>query len=79
MFKRISAELLLSAAAGSVGAQQQIYKCITKAWTEYQSTPCADSAPAKAWNAEVAPKSDAAVANERRIDAMRKLARIPYG
>jgi len=72
MLTRIAAGLLLSAVAGSVAAQQQIYKCVTKAGTEYQSMPCADGAPAKTWDVEVAPRSDAVTANEQRIDAMRQ-------
>ncbi|MEI2261856.1 hypothetical protein OHC51_12945 [Stenotrophomonas indicatrix] len=77
MLTRIAAGLLLSAVVGSVAAQQQIYqqqiyKCVTKAGTEYQSMPCAGGAPSKTWNVEVAPRSDAVVANEQRIDAMRQ-------
>ncbi|MDZ7514391.1 DUF4124 domain-containing protein, partial [Stenotrophomonas muris] len=46
MFTRIAAGLLLCALAAPAVAQQ-IYKCVTKAGTEYQSAPCANGEAAK--------------------------------
>lgn len=71
MFTRIAAGLLLCALAAPAAAQQ-IYKCVTKAGTEYQSMPCANGQAAKTWAVEVAPRSEGVIENERRLDAIRQ-------
>ncbi|HHA2859740.1 DUF4124 domain-containing protein [Stenotrophomonas maltophilia] len=71
MFTRIAAGLLLCALAAPAAAQQ-IYKCVTKTGTEYQSTPCANGEAAKTWAVEVAPRSEGVIENERRLDAIRQ-------
>jgi len=71
MFTRIAAGLLLCALAAPAVAQQ-IYKCVTKAGTEYQSAPCANGEAAKTWAVEVAPRSEGVIENERRLDAIRQ-------
>ncbi|EKT4090990.1 DUF4124 domain-containing protein [Stenotrophomonas maltophilia] len=71
MFTRIGAGLLLCAIV-TPAAAQQIYKCVTKGVTEYQSTPCANGEPAKTWAVEVAPRSEAVIENERRLEAIRQ-------
>jgi len=71
MFTRIAAGLLLCAFAAPAAAQQ-IYKCVTKAGTEYQSTPCTNGDAAKVWAVEVAPRSQGVIENEQRLDNLRQ-------
>jgi len=71
MLTRIAAGLLLCALAAPAAAQQ-IYKCVTKAGTEYQSTPCTNGDAAKVWAVEVAPRSQGVIENEQRLDNLRQ-------
>lgn len=71
MFTRIAAGLLLCALAVPSVAQQ-VYKCVTKAGTEYQSEPCASGEAAKTWTVDVAPRSASVIANEQRLDSIRQ-------
>lgn len=71
MFTRIAAGLLLCALAVPSVAQQ-IYKCVTKVGTEYQSEPCASGEAAKTWAVDVAPRSASVIENERRLDNLRQ-------
>ncbi|WP_428999483.1 DUF4124 domain-containing protein [Stenotrophomonas maltophilia] len=70
MFTRIAAGLLLCALAVPSVAQQ-IYKCVTKAGNEYQSSPCASGEAAKTWVIDVAPRSASVIENEQRLDNLR--------
>ncbi|HDX0800497.1 DUF4124 domain-containing protein [Stenotrophomonas maltophilia] len=71
MFTRIAAGLLLCALAVPSVAQQ-VYKCVTKAGTEYQSQPCASGEAAKTWTVDVAPRSASVIENEQRLDNIRQ-------
>lgn len=62
--------LLCAFAASAVG--QQVYKCVTKAGTEYQSAPCASGEAAKVWAVDVSPRSPSVIENEQRLDNLRQ-------
>ena len=51
---------------------QQVYKCVEGGRTEYRSMPCENGPPVRTWDVEVAPRSADIIANEQRIDAMRR-------
>jgi hypothetical protein len=71
MFTRIAAGLLLCALAVPSVAQQ-VYKCVTKAGTEYQSAPCSSGEAARTWAVDVAPRSATVIENEQRLDNLRQ-------
>lgn len=71
MFTRIAAGLLLCVIALPAAAQQ-VYKCVTKAGTEYQSMPCASGEAVKVWSVDVARRSQSVIENDQRLDALRQ-------